>query len=204
MAALAVFRVAGRRLARGSAAPGQMFCGFLHGAPGSEFRSIYSLDKLYPGSQAGGSEGHCENGTKQSNTDIPLDRLTISYSRSSGPGGQHVNKVNSKAEVRFQLGAADWIAEDVRQKIAMMHKTKINKSGELIISSEVSRYQMRNLAECLQKIRDIIVEASQKPKSMSKEDAAIRRERVENMNRERLQQKRIHSITKQSRRVDVE
>ncbi|XP_030064184.1 large ribosomal subunit protein mL62 [Microcaecilia unicolor] len=195
MAAFTAFRVSVCRSSRGSAAPGQILRGFLHGESGSEFRSIYSLDKLYPSS---------EGGTKQSNVDIPVDRLTISYSRSSGPGGQHVNKVNTKAEVRFQLGAADWIAEDVRQKIAIMHKNKMNKSGELIVSSEVSRYQMRNLAECLQKIRDIIADASQKPKDMSKEDKEVLRKRVENMNRERLQQKRIHSIIKQSRRVDVE
>ncbi|XP_029456440.1 peptidyl-tRNA hydrolase ICT1, mitochondrial [Rhinatrema bivittatum] len=179
------------------AAPERILCCSLPRAFCSEFRSVYSLDKLYPSSQA-------QSGAKQSKTEIPLDRLTISYSRSSGPGGQHVNKVNSKAEVRFQLTAADWIAEDVRQKIVVMHKNKINKSGELIVSSEVSRYQMRNLAECLQKIENIIAGAIQKPKARSKEDAEIRRIRVENMNRERLQQKKFNSIIKQGRKVDVE
>ncbi|MEE6528629.1 hypothetical protein FKM82_031203 [Ascaphus truei] len=48
-----------------------------------------------------------------------IDRLSISYSRSSGPGGQHVNKVNTKAEVRFNLSSADWIPENVRQKISV-------------------------------------------------------------------------------------
>ncbi|XP_077019892.1 large ribosomal subunit protein mL62 isoform X2 [Tamandua tetradactyla] len=146
---------------------------------------------------------HKQDDARQAN-DIPIDRLTISYCRSSGPGGQNVNKVNSKAEVRFHLASADWIAEPVRQKMAMMHKNKINRSGELILTSEYSRYQFRNLADCLQKIRDMIAEASQTPKEPSKEDAVLRRIRVENMNRERLRQKRIHSAIKTSRRVDMD
>ncbi|XP_008995976.1 large ribosomal subunit protein mL62 isoform X2 [Callithrix jacchus] len=147
---------------------------------------------------------HKQDGAKQADNDIPLDRLTISYCRSSGPGGQNVNKVNSKAEVRFHLATADWIAEPVRQKIAIMHKNKINRSGELILTSESSRYQFRNLADCLQKIRDMITEASQTPKEPSKEDNKLQRLRIESMNRERLRQKRIHSAIKTSRRVDMD
>lgn len=55
------------------------------------------------------------------------------------------------------------------------HKNKINKAGELVLTSESSRYQFRNLAECLQKIRDMIAEASQVPKEPSKEDARLQR-----------------------------
>uniref|UniRef100_A0A8I6A3T5 Large ribosomal subunit protein mL62 n=1 Tax=Rattus norvegicus TaxID=10116 RepID=A0A8I6A3T5_RAT len=133
-----------------------------------------------------------------------LDRLSISYCRSSGPGGQNVNKVNSKAEVRFHLASADWIAEPVRQKIALTHKNKINKAGELVLTSESSRYQFRNLAECLQKIRDMIAKASQVPKEPSKEDAQLQRLRIEKMNRERLRQKRINSTIKTSRRMTMD
>ncbi|XP_042139024.1 large ribosomal subunit protein mL62 isoform X2 [Peromyscus maniculatus bairdii] len=147
---------------------------------------------------------HRQEHAKQASSDIPLDRLSISYCRSSGPGGQNVNKVNSKAEVRFHLASADWIAEPVRQKIALKHKNKINKAGELVLTSESSRYQFRNLAECLQKIRDMIAEASQLPKEPSKEDAQLQRLRIENMNRERLRQKRINSSIKTSRRVTVD
>ncbi|XP_010340741.1 large ribosomal subunit protein mL62 isoform X2 [Saimiri boliviensis] len=150
------------------------------------------------------SKADKKDGAKQGDNDIPLDCLTISYCRSSGPGGQNVNKVNSKAEVRFHLATADWIAEPVRQKIAIMHKNKINKSGELVLTSESSRYQFRNLADCLQKIRDMIAEASQTPKEPSKEDAKLQRLRIESMNRERLRQKRIHSAIKTSRRVDTD
>uniref|UniRef100_A0A8C4JWD1 Large ribosomal subunit protein mL62 n=1 Tax=Dromaius novaehollandiae TaxID=8790 RepID=A0A8C4JWD1_DRONO len=132
------------------------------------------------------------------------DRLTISYCRSSGPGGQNVNKVNTKAEVRFHLASADWIPEDVRQKMALMHRNKINRAGELIVNSEESRYQMKNLAICLEKIKVMVTEATEKPKVVSKETAQQLIARVEKMNRERLRQKKIHSNIKQSRRADFD
>ncbi|XP_017740079.1 PREDICTED: peptidyl-tRNA hydrolase ICT1, mitochondrial [Rhinopithecus bieti] len=159
---------------------------------GTEFKSIYSLDKLYPESQGSDTAWRVPVSREGRNQFCVCtffcftDRLTISYCRSSGPGGQNVNKVNSKAEVRFHLATADWIAEPVRQKIAIMHKNKINRLGELILTSESSRYQFRNLADCLQKIRDMIAEASETPKEPTKEDVKLQRIRIENMNRERL------------------
>ncbi|XP_007099784.2 large ribosomal subunit protein mL62 [Physeter macrocephalus] len=171
---------------------------------GTEFQSIYSLDKLYPKSRGSDTAWRVPDDAEQANYDIPIDRLTISYCRSSGPGGQNVNKVNSRAEVRFHLASAEWIAEPVRQKMAATHKNKINRAGELILTSECSRYQFRNLADCLQKIRDMITEASQPAKEPSREDAVLQKIRVENMNRERLRKKRINSAIKTSRRVDVD
>ncbi|XP_019370788.1 PREDICTED: peptidyl-tRNA hydrolase ICT1, mitochondrial, partial [Gavialis gangeticus] len=168
------------------------------------FRSEYSLDKLYPAQGGGDATEQDGDRTQQTIPDIPLDRLSISYCRSSGPGGQNVNKVNSKAEVRFHLASADWIPEDVRQKIAVMHKNKISKSGDLIINSEVSRYQMKNRADCLQKIRDMILEATEKPQVKRKETSEMLIARVEKMNRERLRQKRLRSAIKQDRSVDFD
>ncbi|KAJ0016253.1 hypothetical protein NQD34_014543 [Periophthalmus magnuspinnatus] len=139
--------------------------------------------------------------TQESPVHIPLERLTVSYSRSSGPGGQHVNKVNTKAEVRFHVQTADWIPEDVRQKILEKNKNRINKSGELLVTSEVSRSQHRNLNCCIQKISDIIAEATEKTYEPTAEDVALREARLEKRNKERLKQKKIASNIKQSRRV---
>uniref|UniRef100_A0A3B4BAY7 Large ribosomal subunit protein mL62 n=1 Tax=Periophthalmus magnuspinnatus TaxID=409849 RepID=A0A3B4BAY7_9GOBI len=136
-----------------------------------------------------------------SRNDCPHERLTVSYSRSSGPGGQHVNKVNTKAEVRFHVQTADWIPEDVRQKILEKNKNRINKSGELLVTSEVSRSQHRNLNCCIQKISDIIAEATEKTYEPTAEDVALREARLEKRNKERLKQKKIASNIKQSRRV---
>ncbi|KAM4890082.1 large ribosomal subunit protein mL62 [Sylvia borin] len=170
---------------------------------GTEYRSSHSLDKLYPPRQDGTAARTTEE-PQPPVLDIPMARLTVSYSRSSGPGGQNVNKVNSKAEVRFHLASADWIPEAVRQKMALMYRNKINRAGELIVTSEESRYQMRNLAICLEKIRTMVTEAIEKPKVVSKETTQKLIERVEKMNRERLRQKKIHSAIKQSRKADFD
>ncbi|XP_072339076.1 large ribosomal subunit protein mL62 isoform X2 [Scyliorhinus torazame] len=172
-----------------------------------EYRSAYSLEVLYPNSRpdySGSGGRHQEEGRvlqSSCNTDIPADRLTVTYCRSSGPGGQNVNKVNTKAEVRFHVATADWLPEDVRSAITAKHQNRINRVGQLIVTSEASRYQMRNLANCLQKIQDIVAGVSQKPKQPSKEEAENRRMRVECMQRERLRQKRIQSAIKRDRQV---
>ncbi|XP_034049219.1 peptidyl-tRNA hydrolase ICT1, mitochondrial [Thalassophryne amazonica] len=135
---------------------------------------------------------------------VPIDHLTISYSRSRGPGGQHVNKVNSRAEVRFLVQTADWIPADVRQKILEKNKNQINKAGELLVTSELSRNQQRNLNDCVKKIAAIIAEAGARPYEPTAEDIALRESRLERRNKERLKQKMIHSATKQSRRMDFD
>ncbi|XP_057274496.1 peptidyl-tRNA hydrolase ICT1, mitochondrial [Pezoporus wallicus] len=171
---------------------------------GTEYRSAYSLDKLYPPGQDGDSTGITPEEQQPPTLDIPMSRLTVTYCRSSGPGGQHVNKVNTKAEVRFHLASADWIPEAVRQKMASMYRNRVNRAGELIVSSEESRYQMKNLAICLEKIRTMVTEATEQPKVVSKETTQKLIERVEKMNRERLRQKKIHSNIKQSRKADFD
>ncbi|NWZ61079.1 ICT1 hydrolase, partial [Acrocephalus arundinaceus] len=183
-----------------------LLCARFSQRPGTEYRSSHSLDKLYPPRQDGAPTRTTVRGERgrRRGTASGRARLTVSYSRSSGPGGQNVNKVNSKAEVRFHLASADWIPEAVRQKMALMHKNKINRAGELIVTSEESRYQMRNLAICLEKIQTMVMEAIEKPKVVSKETTQKLIERVEKMNRERLRQKKIHSTIKQSRKADFD
>ncbi|XP_023142261.1 peptidyl-tRNA hydrolase ICT1, mitochondrial isoform X1 [Amphiprion ocellaris] len=144
------------------------------------------------------------NGAEDTQVRIPVERLTVSYSRSSGAGGQHVNKVSTKAEVRFHVQTADWIPQDVRQKIFEKNKNRINKAGELLVTSELSRSQQRNLSDCITKISAIIAEASEKPHEPTAEDIALRAARLEKRNKERLKQKKIHSATKHSRRVDFD
>ncbi|CAN9508895.1 unnamed protein product [Ophioblennius macclurei] len=148
--------------------------------------------------------GTRDTDVEDNHVQVPVERLTVSYSRSGGPGGQHVNKVNTKAEVRFHVRTADWLPEDVRLKILEKNKNRVNKAGELLVTSELSRSQHRNLTDCVEKISAIIAEASEKPHEPTEEDVALRSARLEKRNKERLKQKKIHSATKHSRRVDFE
>lgn len=48
---------------------------------------------------------------------IPLDKIQVTYSASSGPGGQNVNCVNTKVDLRFQVNSATWLSEEIRTKL---------------------------------------------------------------------------------------
>lgn len=91
---------------------------------------------------------------------IPFASFEKSFARSSGPGGQNVNKVNSKAEIRFALYSASWILPEVREKMKIFGSRYYNSAGEIVITSEVHRTQAQNLADCQDKLYDLIKESS--------------------------------------------
>lgn len=108
--------------------------------------------------------------------------------------------VSTKADVRFHVQTAEWIPEEVRREILLkvrvtciitrvcncsrmntslcqQNKTRVNKAGELIVTSEMSRSQQRNLEDCLQKISEMIAAASQRRPDPEPEDLALRAHR---------------------------
>jgi len=129
-----------------------------------------------------------------------MDRLEITYSRSSGPGGQHVNTVNTKVDVRFKVAQADWIPEQTRQKLLKVLANRITKDGYFYIKSDLTRSQQMNLADALEKLRTII--RSQEvvaPAPPSEETLEKLRRRQERAVRERLQLKRGRAQVKADR-----
>lgn len=95
---------------------------------------------------------------------VPEDKLEISFVRSSGAGGQNVNKVNTKVEMRFLLDDARWIPAEVRSRIKQNEASRINKEGYLTVTSQEYRTQAQNRKDCLQKIEDIVLKAYPRPK----------------------------------------
>ena len=67
---------------------------------------------------------------------IPVHQLTYTHSRSSGPGGQNVNKVNSKVDIRFNVDEADWIPDEAKQRLKQEWAHHINKEGQLFLQSQ--------------------------------------------------------------------
>ncbi|KAI3468871.1 hypothetical protein Pfo_025534 [Paulownia fortunei] len=100
---------------------------------------------------------------------ITLDHVTVSYARSGGPGGQNVNKVNTKVDMRFNVKNAHWLSEWVRERIMQMEKNRINKDGEIVISSTKTRTQKGNIEDALAKLQAIIDAASYVPPPPSEE-----------------------------------
>ena len=124
---------------------------------------------------------------------IPIKKLIIESCRSSGPGGQHVNKKNTKVSVSFHLTSADWLHEETKNKLSEIHKGNLNKDGFLTIRSDKTRSQTLNIADCMDKLRSYISEAEQPPApELSLETIEKRREQLERASAERLKIKRLN------------
>lgn len=95
---------------------------------------------------------------------IPLAEFEFSFVRSSGPGGQNVNKVNSKAVLRWRALASPSLPEDVRARLAARYASRLTGDGELLITSQRFRDQARNANDCLDKVRELLATVLVAPK----------------------------------------
>ncbi|XVF52701.1 hypothetical protein PTKIN_Ptkin05aG0039700 [Pterospermum kingtungense] len=100
---------------------------------------------------------------------ITLDHVTVNFARSGGPGGQNVNKVNTKVDMRFNVKNAYWLSDRIRERIMQLEKNRINKDGEIVISSTKTRTQKGNIDDALAKLQAIIDAAAYVPPPPSEE-----------------------------------
>lgn len=100
--------------------------------------------------------------------------------RSSGPGGQNVNKVNSKVTLRWPLFESEGLPIDVRDRFVTAYKRRLTSEGDLYLSSERYRDQLKNVGDCLEKLREMLlsVATAPKPRKVSKPTKSSKRRRV--------------------------
>lgn len=94
---------------------------------------------------------------------IPASQLSVSFARSSGPGGQNVNKVNSKVTLRWQIRDQPLISRAWRERFLQRFGTRVNVRGELVVSSERYRDQPRNLEDCREKLAVMLRQVASPP-----------------------------------------
>lgn len=126
---------------------------------------------------------------------IPLAEFEITFARSGGPGGQNVNKVNSKAVLRWGVRSSASLPEDVRQRFLQKYAARLTNEGELLVTSQRYRDAPRNVQDCLDKLRAMLLAVANPPKR--RRATRPTRGSVER----RLQAKRRQSSVKLRRRL---
>ncbi|XP_026725426.1 peptidyl-tRNA hydrolase ICT1, mitochondrial [Trichoplusia ni] len=164
------------------------------------YKSAISLETLYPNSSLKlTTPAHPSDPNEKFSGYIPMDKLDISYSASSGPGGQNVNKVHTKVDLRFKPSEADWLHPDIKAKVQEMYANKLSKEGYLIIRSDATRSQQLNLADCMKKLRTILRAAAVTKKEPAPETVERIRQRHLKAARLRVAIKREDSLKRAMR-----
>lgn len=99
---------------------------------------------------------------------IPDDEFTLTFARSSAPGGQNVNKVNSKAVLRWHLMGSPNLPQDIRERFCATFGSRITVDGDVVISSEAHRDQGRNIQDCKDKLAAMLQAVLVPPKPRKK------------------------------------
>ncbi|MFV2066365.1 MAG: alternative ribosome rescue aminoacyl-tRNA hydrolase ArfB [Pirellulales bacterium] len=126
---------------------------------------------------------------------IPLDELRMHYVRSSGPGGQNVNKVNTKAVLTWTVAQSPHLPADVRTRFLAKYGRRLSVEGRLVITSQRYREQGRNRTDCLEKLRRMLTAVAVPPLTRKRTRPSLGA--VER----RLRAKREQSDRKRQRRV---
>ena len=97
------------------------------------------------------------------NVRVPESEFEWTYVRSSGPGGQNVNKVASKAVMRWDAKASPSVPEAVKQRLFAHHRGRFTVEGVLVLTSQRFRDQERNRQDCLEKLHAWLLAAATPP-----------------------------------------
>lgn len=123
-----------------------------------------------------------------------VSEILIKATRSSGAGGQNVNKVSTKVELRFHVDNSSILSDHEKEILREKLKSKLNAEGYLVINSQKSRSQLANKEDCIAKLYKIISRALEPPKARKRTRPTL----VSKQKRE--EQKREHSNKKRMRK----
>lgn len=128
---------------------------------------------------------------------IPESEISVEYSRSGGPGGQHVNKTETKVTLRFSVPSSPSLPEGVKNKLLSRMRARLTKEGELLVSVDAHRERQRNMTLAYERMQALLRQAlvEQKKRRPTKPSRGAKERR--------LKDKRQASEKKQNRRKPV-
>jgi ribosome-associated protein len=134
------------------------------------------------------------------NDNISIDEKEVheEFIRSSGPGGQNVNKVATAVQLRFDVANSPSIPDDVRERLFMIAGKRITKEGVLLIKAARFRTQELNRRDAMERLAALIIKAAEappKPRRATRPSRAAREKRMD--------AKRRNSETKGMRRAVI-
>ncbi len=94
---------------------------------------------------------------------IPLAEFEFTFVRSAGPGGQNVNKVNSKAVLRWPFSSSPSVPAGVKNRFRAKFGNRLTTEGELVLTSQRFRDQPSNKSDCLEKVREMLTAVAKPP-----------------------------------------
>jgi ribosome-associated protein len=125
---------------------------------------------------------------------VPLEEISFSYARSGGAGGQNVNKVSSKAVLRWPVRTSTRLPAGVHRRFLERFAHRLTGDGELLLVSSRFRDRGRNVADCVERLRAMLAEVARPPRP--RKPTRPSGGSVES----RLAAKRLRSRKKQTRR----
>jgi len=95
---------------------------------------------------------------------VPGDAIRIQYSRSSGPGGQNVNKLSTRAELWVRIDSIQNLDPPCRARLTQLAGNRLTGAGEIHLAEQATRSQQRNVEGALERLRELLLQAQHVPK----------------------------------------
>ena len=99
---------------------------------------------------------------------VPAHAMTVHAVRASGPGGQNVQKVATKVDLRVELGAIEGLSEGARARLLALCRHRLDAEGRLMVTSQLTRNQARNVEDAREKVKRLVAAALREPRRRKK------------------------------------